>query len=170
MKKLDGYLFDKIEEEAKASPRRRMHYDLRTQAEENGATDSRNYGNTDSRSHGNTESRKHGVADLRKDGATEWRDTSQRMLNVMMKDTVIPIHRHTETSETVIVLRGSGDEVTYDEKGQETGRVTIRYGSDCAAVQVPRNVYHTFIPLEDGTVIFEAKDRAYDPQGTEEFL
>jgi len=99
-----------------------------------------------------------------------WRDSSQRMLNVMMKDTVIPIHRHAETSETVIVLRGSGDEVTYDETGKEIERVTLNYGSDCAAVQVPRNIYHTFIPHEDGTVIFEAKDRAYDPIKTEEFL
>lgn len=99
-----------------------------------------------------------------------WRDGSQRMLNVMMKDTVIPIHRHCETSETVIILRGSGDEVIYDEHGTEIERVTLRYGGDCPAVQVPRNAYHTFIPHEDGTVIFEAKDRAYDPIGTEEFL
>jgi cupin fold WbuC family metalloprotein len=101
---------------------------------------------------------------------TSWLDTSQRMLNVMMKDTLIPIHRHTETSETVIILRGSGDEVTYNDEGKETERVTLRYGSDCAAVQVPRNTYHTFIPHEDGTVIFEAKDRAYDPEKTEEML
>lgn len=104
------------------------------------------------------------------DDDPNWKDSSQRMLNVMMKDTVIPIHRHSETSETVIILRGSGDEVTYNAEGRELERVTLRYGSDCAAVQVPRNVYHTFIPHEDGTVIFEAKDRAYDPQGTEEFL
>ena len=99
-----------------------------------------------------------------------WKDTSQRMLNVMMKDTVIPVHRHTETSETVIVLRGSGDEVSYDDDGHELERVTLAADSGCRAVQVPRNVYHTFIPHEDGTVIFEAKDRAYDPVGTEEFL
>jgi cupin fold WbuC family metalloprotein len=92
------------------------------------------------------------------------------MLNVMMKDTVIPIHRHAETTETVIVLRGSGDEVIYSDKGEEIERVTLRYGSDCPAVQVPRNAYHTFVPHEDGTVIFEAKDRAYDPIKTEEFL
>ena len=104
------------------------------------------------------------------DGDPGWKDTSQRMLNVMMKDTVIPIHRHTETSETVIVLRGSGDEVTYDDDGHEMERVTITADSECRAVQVPRNVFHTFIPHEDGTVIFEAKDRAYDPERTEDFL
>ena len=137
MKLLDIELFDIVEKEAKISLRRRMNYDLRTQAMNEDST---------------------------------WRDTSQRMLNVMMKDTVIPIHRHSETSETVIILRGSGDEVTYDDEGQELERVTLRYGSECAAVQVPRNTYHTFIPHEDGTVIFEAKDRAYDPEKTEEFL
>ena len=135
MKVLNFELFDKIEEEAKASPRHRMNYDLRTQSTDEDAS---------------------------------WRDTSQRMLNVMMKDTVIPIHRHSETTEPVIVLRGSGDEVLYDDNGNELERVTLRYGSDSAAVQVPRNVYHTFIPLEDETVIFEAKDRACTPEGTEE--
>lgn len=159
MRQLDNHLFNEIEEEAKASPRHRMHRDLRTQAEENAVHDSRvmvlkTCGMSESNS-------KHG---------DEWRDTSQRMLNVMMRDTVIPIHRHTETSETVIILRGSGDEVTYDASGKELERVTLRYGSDCAAVQVPRNTYHTFIPHEDGTVIFEAKDRAYDPEKTEEIL
>lgn len=137
MKVLEDKLFDIIEGEAKASPRHRMNYDLRTQAMDEDST---------------------------------WRDTSQRMLNVMMKDTVIPIHRHSETSETVIILRGSGAEVTYDSEGKELERVTLRYGSECAAVQVPRNVYHTFIPHEDGTVIFEAKDRAYDTEKTEDFL
>ena len=136
-KRLDNILFDKVLDEAVSSPRRRMHYDLRTQAS---------------------------------DSDPLWRDSSQRMLNVMMKDTVIPIHRHAETTETVIVLRGSGDEVIYNDEGVEIERVTLHYDSDCPAVQVPRNAYHTFVPHEDGTVIFEAKDRAYDPIKTEKFL
>lgn len=147
MKILDYNLFDNIEEMAKENPRRRMNHDLRTQAEETAVNGSRLMVNDE-----------------------EWKDTSQRMLNVMMKDTVVPIHRHTETSETVIVLRGRGDEVTYDDDGHELERVTLAADSGCRAVQVPRNVYHTFVPHEDGTVIFEAKDRAYDPEGTEEFL
>ena len=137
MKVIDDILLQEVAEKAKASPRRRMHYDLRTQAF---------------------------------DADHEWKDTSQRMLNVMMKDTVIPIHRHSETSETVIVLKGSGDEVTYDSGGRELERFTLSADSPCRAVQVPRNVYHTFIPHEDATVIFEAKDRPYDPLTTEQFL
>lgn len=36
--------------------------------------------------------------------------------------------------------------------------------------QIPEDVYHTFIPHEDGTAIFEAKDRAYEPIGEEDIL
>ena len=137
MKVIDEELLDEVSVQAKASPRLRMNFDLRTQAF---------------------------------DSDPDWKDTSQRMLNVMMKDTVVPIHRHTETSETVIVLRGRGDEMTYDDDRHELERVTLAADSGCRAVQVPRNVYHTFVPHEDGTVIFEAKDRAYDPEGTEDIL
>lgn len=95
---------------------------------------------------------------------------SQRMLNVLLADSIIPIHRHTETNEVVIVMRGSGCEVTYDAQGRELERVELRAGSDCSGVVIPRGAWHTFIAHEDGTTIFEAKDRPYDPVATEEFL
>ena len=38
---------------------------------------------------------------------TSAEDSSQRMINVLMSDTVIPIHRHTDTSETVVICRGA---------------------------------------------------------------
>ena len=42
-------------------------------------------------------------------------DTSQRMLNVLLPGTVVPIHRHEDTTETVICLCGKLDEVIYGE-------------------------------------------------------
>ena len=42
-------------------------------------------------------------------------DTSQRMLNAIEPDSVIPIHRHKKTSETVVVLRGRVIEDFYDD-------------------------------------------------------
>lgn len=42
-------------------------------------------------------------------------DTSQRLLNALMPGTVAPIHRHEDTSETVICLCGKLDEVIYEE-------------------------------------------------------
>mgnify|MGYP002870201809 CR=1 FL=1 len=40
-------------------------------------------------------------------------DHSQRMLNALEPGTELPIHRHTASSETVIVLRGRMDEMLY---------------------------------------------------------
>lgn len=42
-------------------------------------------------------------------------DTSQRMLNVLLPGTVVPIHRHEDTTETVVCLCGNMDEVIYEE-------------------------------------------------------
>ena len=42
-------------------------------------------------------------------------DSSQRMLNALEPGTVLPIHRHQKTSETVVVLRGRVVEEYYDD-------------------------------------------------------
>lgn len=42
-------------------------------------------------------------------------DTSQRMLNALLPGTKVPIHRHEDTTETVICLCGKLDEVIYEE-------------------------------------------------------
>ena len=138
---LDNKLFDKILEKAQTSPRKRMNFDLRTQADS-----------------------PVGIS------AEYWSDQSQRMLNVLMADTVIPIHRHTETSETIIVCRGKVREEFYDADGKKTAEFVLEAGGPCSGVQVPMGQYHTLVCLEDGSVIFEAKDRAYDPEKTEDFL
>ena len=146
---LDNKLFDEILLRAQESPRRRMNFDLRTQAQIPGQA-----GNDVKECVGNV----------------EWKDQSQRMLNVLMTDTVIPIHRHNDTSETVIVCRGTVREEFYDAEGNKTAEFVLEAGGECPGIQVPMGQYHTLVCLEDGSVIFEAKDRAYDPEGTEDFL
>lgn len=99
-----------------------------------------------------------------------WTDMSQRILNVLMPDTVIPIHRHNETSETVIVCRGKVREEFYDSEGAKIAEFILEAGGECPGVQVPMGMYHTCVCLEPGSVIFEAKDRPYDSHRTEDFL
>ena len=43
-------------------------------------------------------------------------DTLQRMLNAIEPESVVPVHRHRKTSETVVVLRGRVVEEYYDEQ------------------------------------------------------
>ncbi len=87
---------------------------------------------------------------------------SQRMINVLLPGTQVPIHRHKETSETVVVLSGRLTEVFYDEKGVECNRYDLCPAEGRFGLQVPKGMWHTVIVTEP-CVIFEAKDGAYKP-------
>ena len=90
-------------------------------------------------------------------------DSSQRMLNAIEPESVVPIHRHQKTSETVAVLRGRALQHFYDEKGVLVESVLLEAGGEVPAIQVPMGVWHRLEALESGTVIVEMKDGAYEP-------
>lgn len=96
-------------------------------------------------------------------------DSSQRMLNAVLPGTVVPIHRHQETSETVFILKGRVDEVLYDEQGNETERFALKADSDVKGCVVPKGVWHT-IEVYEPSVIFEAKDGAFKPLASEDMM
>ncbi len=97
-------------------------------------------------------------------------DTSQRMLNALEPGTVVPIHRHCTTIETVIIVRGSVKEFLCDERGNVTEEIFMEVGGDCPVLQIPAGQWHTIEALEPGTVIFEAKDGAFAPLREEDIL
>lgn len=97
-------------------------------------------------------------------------DGSQRMLNAIEPGTVLPIHRHRNSSETCIVLRGSAEEIFYDDNGNETERVLMKPDYDCCGVNIDKGRWHKIVSLEPGTVIFEAKEGAYEPISPEDVL
>lgn len=98
---------------------------------------------------------------------TSAEDGSQRMLNVLLPGTQVPIHRHRETSETVVVLSGRLTEVFYDEKGVECARFDLCPAEGIYGLQIPKGQWHTVI-VNEPCVIFEAKDGAYKPQTSED--
>ena len=93
-----------------------------------------------------------------------------RMLNALEPETVIPIHRHRETSEEVVVLRGVVEGVLFNDLGEEVERYRLEAGSECMACKVPIGMYHTCRSLQSGSVILEFKQGKYDPVSTEELL
>jgi cupin fold WbuC family metalloprotein len=122
--KIDSALLDSLTEQAKASPRLRMNYDLRNDAS----------------------------------------DTSQRMLNAIEPGSVVPIHRHLKTSETVVVLRGKVVEEFYDEFERIcSATYEVSPCGPVCALNIPVGTWHTLRSLESGTVILEVKDGAYEP-------
>lgn len=97
-------------------------------------------------------------------------DNSQRMLNAIEPGTELPIHRHRNSSESCIILRGSAEEIFYDDEGNVTERVTMRPNSDCVGLSIEKGRWHKIVSLEPDTVIFEAKDGAYEPVSQEDIL
>ena len=70
-------------------------------------------------------------------------DQSQRMLNALEPGTKVPVHRHQETNETVVMLRGSIRELFYDEAGQLTQEILLRANAEPSAMNIPAGVWHT---------------------------
>ena len=104
--------------------------------------------------------------DLRNSGE----DTSQRMLNAIEPGSVVPIHRHQRTSETMVVLRGRVVEEYYDDAGECVAQIEVSPCGPVPALNIPAGVWHSLRSLESGTVILEFKDGAYEPFAEEDVL
>lgn len=107
---------------------------------------------------------------LNYDLRTNENDSSQRMLNALEPGTIVPIHRHRTTAETVIVLRGSLKEFFYNDEGAITDEFLLQAGSKISGLQIPVGKWHSIEVLESGTVIFEGKDGAFAPLSEEDIL
>lgn len=122
-------------------------------------------------------------------------DNSQRMLNALLPGTVVPIHRHPNSTEDVFLLCGKLVEVIYEEvnpflsplKKEDTS--TFDRGMDAMNVTngrrfreverihldptvgnygcvIPKGAWHTVEVLEP-SVIYEVKDGKYGEDGNE---
>lgn len=112
-------------------------------------------------------------------------DNSQRILNALLPGTVVPIHRHENTTETVVCLCGKMDEIIYEEvvtyenaasealpmgidtqdvirkvEYREVQRIHLCPAEAKYGCQIPKGAWHTVEVIEP-SVIFEAKDGAY---------
>ena len=97
-------------------------------------------------------------------------DNSQRTLNALEPGTVLPIHRHHESSETIAILRGRIQWIFYDDAGVETERVTLDADGELRCLVAERDRWHSLECLESGSVILECKDGAYRPLVKDEIL
>lgn len=95
-------------------------------------------------------------------------DNSQRMLNALLPETVVPIHRHPQSTENVFLLCGKIVEVICDENGDEIERIHLDPTVGNYGCVVPQGAWHTVEVLEP-SVIYEAKDGKYGEDGSETF-
>lgn len=95
-------------------------------------------------------------------------DQSQRMLNALEPGTILPIHRHKETSETCVCIRGHFEEYFYDDNGNLTETIDMVPGG--VVLNIEKGQWHSLKCLESGTVLFEAKDGPYKPLAEDEIM
>ena len=99
---------------------------------------------------------------------TSSNDGSQRMLNALLPGSIVPIHRHPNSNENVILLCGKLVEVIYDAEGNETERIHLDPSVGNFGCVVPAGAWHSVEVLEP-SVIYEAKDGKYGEDGSETF-
>ena len=97
-------------------------------------------------------------------------DQSQRMLNALEPGTVMPIHRHLASSETVIILRGRIRWLFYDEQGRITESTELWSDGDVRMLNVEKGRWHSLECLESGSVLFESKEGPYHPLEEDEIM
>lgn len=98
-------------------------------------------------------------------------DKSQRMLNAIEPGSPMPIHRHRNSSETVVCLRGRLVEEFYDDLERIcTEAVELTPNGPNVAINIPAGQWHSIRALEPGSVILECKDGSYEPLAPEDVL
>ena len=113
-------------------------------------------------------------------------DGGQRMLNVLLPGTKVPIHRHPNSNENVLCLSGKLVEVLYEEDScnrtagvetqdraeglllKEYARILLDPSAGSYGCVVPAGVWHT-VEVNEPAVIYEAKDGRYGEDGSETF-
>ena len=97
-------------------------------------------------------------------------DLSQRMLNALEPGTVMPIHRHHTSSETVVILRGKIRRIFYDDNGSESERVVLDADGEPRMLNVEKDRWHSLECITSGAVLYESKDGAYHPLQDDEIM
>jgi len=95
-------------------------------------------------------------------------DNSQRMLNALEPGTVMPIHRHRTSSESIAIIRGKMIMRLYGDNGNITDEFVMEPNGEFPMVQVDKGQWHSLEVLEEGTVVFEAKDGRYEQLAKED--
>lgn len=95
-------------------------------------------------------------------------DPVQRLFIAATPSSYFRPHRHPQKSEFAIVIRGRFDVLLFTDDGTLTKRVTIGADTDTFGLEIPADVWHTWIPRES-SVFFEVKHGPYDPATSMQF-
>ena len=120
---IDDKLLNKVSEQAKASPRLRMNYNLHESLD----------------------------------------DKVQRLFNTLEPETVIPIHRHQDTAETIIIVRGLLKISIFDGNKKILEQYVLNPLDGKYGYHISKGVWHRVESLAPNTALFDVKEGPYTP-------
>ena len=98
-------------------------------------------------------------------------DPLQRMLNCLEPGTYIQPHKHEnpDKCEAFILLKGKVLVIEFDDEGNITEHAILKAGTETYGAEIAPRIYHTIIPLESGSVVYEIKNGPYSPLDDKNF-
>jgi len=98
-------------------------------------------------------------------------DNLHRMLNAIQPDSYIPPHRHLSPpkAESIVVLRGAIGYLTFSDLGAVEQVHVLGANRTAFGVDTQPGIFHTFLALEEDTVLFEAKPGPYEKASDKDF-
>lgn len=96
-------------------------------------------------------------------------DKVQRLINVLLPGTSIPVHRHRHTSETYMLLRGKMWIVFFNDLGEQVVRYLLDHKQGTYGLHIPPGQWHTVEVIEP-SAIFEIKEGPYLPLMPEDIM
>lgn len=96
-------------------------------------------------------------------------DKSQRMLNVFWPGCRIEPHRHRNSNETIIIIRGMMDIVLYDDSGVEIERIHMGGNTGLYGLNITKGAWHA-VEAYELAFVFTAKEGEWTPNAKEDIL
>jgi len=95
----------------------------------------------------------------------ELSDPLQRMLNVMEPFSYIRPHKHENPDkvETFVLLTGRMLVVEFNPDGTVSDQMLLDPSMGSFGAEIPPKTFHTIIPLEPCTAVYEVKNGPYNP-------
>lgn len=88
----------------------------------------------------------------------------------MEPGTIVPIHRHQNSAETFLLVRGKIRVVLYDDEKNIIEDAILANDNGNYGIHIPIGVWHWVEILEPNTVTFEVKEDPYVPLSDEDIM